>query len=227
MGNKQGDGFATKAGATKAGATNVGATGAGASGLSVCLFCGASDAADPAFLTAATTFGAAAAAEGVRLVYGGGGVGLMGAAARAAHQGGGEVLGVMPAFLRRREMLFDDVETLIVPNMHERKRIMFEQSDAFAVFPGGIGTLEEVVELMSWRRLDLHRKPIVFLNQDGFWNSLFHFIDHTVAERVSPEWLPSTWGVVETVADVLPEIRRRLVADRACGPSADEVALKA
>jgi uncharacterized protein (TIGR00730 family) len=202
-------------------------TEAGSSRLSVCLFCGASDAADPNLLTAATQFGAAAAAQGVRLVYGGGGVGLMGAAARAAHKAGGEVLGVMPAFLRRREMLFDDVETLIVPNMHERKRIMFEQSHAFAVFPGGIGTLEEVVELISWRRLELHHKPIVFLNPNGFWDRFFDFIDHTVAERVSPDWLASTWGVVETVQDVLPEIRRRLSDVDVVDVSGDEVALKA
>jgi uncharacterized protein (TIGR00730 family) len=199
----------------------------GPPGLSICLFCGASDAADPAYLAAAARFGVAAANEGVRLVYGGGGVGLMGAAARAAHQAGGQVLGVMPAFLRRREMLFDEVETLIVPNMHERKRIMFEQSDAFAVFPGGIGTLEEVVELISWRRLDLHRKPIVFFNQNGFWDRFFHLIDHTVAARVSPDWLASTWGVVDTVEDVLPEIRRRLRAEDLHQPPADEVARNA
>jgi uncharacterized protein (TIGR00730 family) len=199
----------------------------GASGLSVCLFCGASDSADPAFLTAAAQFGAAAAAERVRLVYGGGGVGLMGAAAKAAHQAGGEVLGVMPAFLRRREMMLDEVETLIVPNMHERKRIMFEQSHAFAVFPGGIGTLEEVVELISWRRLELHRKPIVFLNQDGFWDRFFHLIDHTVAERLSPDWIASTWGAVDSVGEVLPEIRRRLDARDLGWPSSGEVALKA
>jgi len=212
MGNRQDDGVA--------------ATG-GVSGLSVCLFCGASDGADPAFLTAAAQFGAAMAASRVRMVYGGGGVGLMGAAARAAHEAGGEVLGVMPAFLRRREMLLDEVETLTVPNMHERKRIMFEQSDAFAVFPGGIGTLEEVVELISWRRLELHRKPIVFLNQRGFWNGFFKLIDHTVEERVSPNWLPSTWGVVDTVEAVLPEIRRRLDADYGAAPSSGEVASKA
>jgi len=212
MGNRQDDGVA--------------ATG-GVSGLSVCLFCGASDGADPAFLTAAAEFGAAMAASRVRMVYGGGGVGLMGAAARAAHEAGGEVLGVMPAFLRRREMLLDEVETLTVPNMHERKRIMFEQSDAFAVFPGGIGTLEEVVELISWRRLELHRKPIVFLNQRGFWNGFFKLIDHTVEERVSPNWLPSTWGVVDTVEAVLPEIRRRLDADYGAAPSSGEVASKA
>jgi uncharacterized protein (TIGR00730 family) len=195
--------------------------------LTVCLFCGASDGADPAFLAAAAQFGATAAAEGVRLVYGGGGVGLMGAAARAAHQAGGDVLGVMPAFLRRREMLFDEVETLIVANMHERKRIMFERSDAFAVFPGGIGTLEEVVELISWRRLDLHRKPIVFLNQNGFWDRFFHLIDHTVEERVSPEWLSTTWGVVPTVEGVLPEIRRRIAAETVGDQSTNEVAEKA
>jgi len=113
-----------------------------------------------------------------------------------------------------------------VPNMHERKRIMFEQSHAFAVFPGGIGTLEEVVELMSWRRLDLHRKPIVFLNPNGFWNHFFAFIDHTVAERVSPDWLGATFGVVQTVPEVLPEIRRRLREAGGEAP-ADEVALKA
>jgi uncharacterized protein (TIGR00730 family) len=199
----------------------------GVSGLSVCLFCGASESADPALLTAATQFGAAAAAQGVRLVYGGGGVGLMGAAAKAAHQAGGEVLGVMPAFLRRREMMLDEVETLIVPNMHERKRIMFEQSHAFAVFPGGIGTLEEVVELISWRRLELHRKPIVFLNQDGFWDRFFHLIDHTVAERLSPDWIASTWGAVDSVEEVLPEIRRQLDAQDLGWPAADEVASKA
>jgi uncharacterized protein (TIGR00730 family) len=204
-----------------------GAAGGGRPELSVCLFCGASDTADPAYLMAATQFGAAAAAEGVRLVYGGGGVGLMGAAARAAHQAGGEVLGVMPAFLRRREMMLDEVETLIVPNMHERKRVMFEQSQAFAVFPGGIGTLEEVVELISWRRLELHHKPIVFLNQAGFWDSFFHLIEQTVAERMSPTWLASTWGVVDAVEAVLPEIRRRLNIQDSNAPSADEVAAKA
>jgi uncharacterized protein (TIGR00730 family) len=194
--------------------------------LSVCLFCGSSDAADPDFLTAASQFGAAAAAEGVRLVYGGGGIGLMGAAAKAAYGAGGEVLGVMPEFLRRRELLYDEVQTLIVPNMHERKRIMFEKSDAFAVFPGGIGTLEEVVELISWRRLDLHHKPIVFLNPKGFWDRFFQFIDHSVAERVSPDWLASTWGVVDAAADVLPEIRRRLATEAVADLSAQEIASK-
>jgi uncharacterized protein (TIGR00730 family) len=174
---------------------------------SVCLFCGSSDAVNPAYLEAARQFGAALAAEGVRLVYGGGGVGLMGAAARGAHAGGGEVLGIMPAFLQDRERVYDAVETRIVRNMHERKQLMFEQSDAFAVFPGGIGTLEEVVELISWRRLNLHDKPIVFLDLNGFWRPFFDLIDHSVGEAMSPEWLPRSWGKASSVAEVLPLIR--------------------
>ena len=184
---------------------------------SVCLFCGSSDAADPAFLQAAAEFGRTCAAEGVRLVYGGGGIGLMGAAAKAAHGAGGKVLGVMPEFLRRREVLYDDVETVVVRTMHERKRIMFEQSDAFAVFPGGIGTLEEVVELISWRRLDLHRKPIVFLNLKGFWDPFYALIDHTVRQNVTPSWVAQSWGSAATVKDVLPLLRSLVAPDPADG----------
>ena len=176
----------------------------------VCFFCGSSDSADPAYLEAAHEFGELLAAQRVRLVYGGGGVGLMGAAAKASHGAGGAVLGVMPKFLRRKELIYDEVETIVTSDMHERKRIMFEQSDAFAVFPGGIGTLEEAVELMSWRRLDLHRKPIVFLNLKGFWSPLFALIDHAVAETFSPAWLASSWMIVERVADVLPAVREAL-----------------
>ena len=147
------------------------------------------------------------AREGVRLVYGGGGIGLMGAAARAAHAAGGEVLGVMPNFLRRNEVVYDAVPTVIVETMHERKMRMFEEADAFAIFPGGIGTLEEVIELMSWRRLDLHRKPIVFLDMDGFWSSLYGVFDHLIAEKLFPAWMPDTWGSVKTVAEVLPTMK--------------------
>lgn len=178
------------------------------SDLSICLYCGSSDSARPEFLQAAADFGREMASEGVRLVYGGGGVGLMGAAAKAAHQAGGRVLGVMPEFLRRHEVLFDTVETVVVANMHERKMRMFQEADGFAVFPGGIGTLEEVVELMSWRRLDLHRKPVVFFNPDGFWEPLFALMRHFVDERVTPEWMADTWSVVDRVDQVIPAVRR-------------------
>lgn len=194
--------------------------------LSVCLFCGSSDAADPEFLDAAAALGRCFAAEGVRLVYGGGGIGLMGRAAKAAHAAGGEVLGVMPEFLRRKEVLYDEVETVVVRNMHERKRIMFEQSDAFAVAPGGIGTLEEVVELMSWRRLELHAKPIVFVNLKGFWAPLFAAIEHGIAARMTPPWLPSTFDIVGGPEEVLPAIRARLAGNRGAARPG-EVAVKA
>ena len=177
---------------------------------SVCLFCGSSDAVDPAFLAAAAAFGRILAEAGVRLVYGGGGTGLMGAAARAAHQAGGRVLGVMPAFLRRAELAYESVETRVVDTMHERKRIMFEQSDGFAVFPGGIGTLEEAVELISWRRLGLHAKPIVFLDQEGFWEPFFALLRHTVQTGLTPQWTLDACLRASTVADVLPMIRSRL-----------------
>jgi uncharacterized protein (TIGR00730 family) len=174
---------------------------------SVCVFCASSDGGDPAFLRGAAELGADLAHNGVRLVYGGGGVGLMGACARAAHEAGGRVLGVMPTFLRSREGALDAVETVFVQSMHERKAIMFEQSDAFAVLPGGIGTLEEVVELLSWRRLALHAKPIVFLNPGGYWTPLFDLFSHTVEQGLSPEWFMDAFRSVEHAEDVLPAIR--------------------
>jgi uncharacterized protein (TIGR00730 family) len=193
--------------------------------LSVCLFCGSSNTTSPAYLEAASTFGRLLANDGVRLVYGGGGVGLMGRAAKAAHAAGGKVYGVIPEFLRTREVIYDEVETTVVRSMHERKNAMYEASDAFAIFPGGIGTLEEVVELISWRRLDLHRKPIVFADLDGFWQPFFRLIDHTVDQNLTPPWLSSTWASAATVEDVLPTIRKMLAVAAPAGP--DTVVSKA
>jgi uncharacterized protein (TIGR00730 family) len=118
------------------------------------------------------------------------------------------VLGIMPEFLRTREILYDDVETVVVRSMHERKMLMFEQSDAFVVLPGGIGTLEEIVELLSWRRLDLHRKPIVFLNQKGFWEPFFALVEHTIAEKLTPASFSECWISVDRVEDILPALNR-------------------
>ena len=168
-------------------------------GKSVCLFCGSSDLSDPAYTAAARAFGERTAQAGWRLVYGGGGVGLMGASARAAHEAGGRVLGVMPGFLRSRERLFDEVETLIVPSMHERKTIMYDQSDAFVVAPGGVGTLEEVIEVLSWKRLDLHSKPVIFLNLNGFWEPLLAVMEHSIAEGMTPATFRQAWVVCDTV----------------------------
>ena len=185
-------------------------------GPSVCLFCGASESADPEHMEAARAFGRAAAEAGWRLVYGGGGVGLMGAAARAAHEAGGRVLGVMPGFLRGRERLFDEVETVVVTSMHERKQLMYDQSDAFVVAPGGVGTLEEVIEVLSWKRLDLHHKPVIFLNVEGFWEHLFALMRHSVAEGMTPASFLDAWSTAATVdetmaqlaaADAMPQLR--------------------
>jgi len=172
-------------------------------GLSVCLFCGSSDAAHADYLQAASDFGAAMAQQGWRLVYGGGGVGLMGASARAAHAEGGKVVGIMPAFLRSRERLFDDVETIVVDTMHERKILMYDESDAFVVAPGGVGTLEEVVELLSWKRLDLHGKPIIFLNINGFWETFFALMKHSVEEGMTPPSFLQAWDVCDTVDEAV------------------------
>lgn len=175
-------------------------------GQSVCLFCGSSDAADPVYTRAASEFGAATAREGWRLVYGGGGVGLMGACAIAAHQAGGEVLGVIPSFLKVRERRLDVVETIVVTSMHERKQIMFDRSDSFIVLPGGIGTLEEIVELLSWRRLDLHAKPVVFYSPGGFWEPLYALFKHTVDAKLTPPEFMDSWISVDRVEDIIPAL---------------------
>ncbi len=173
---------------------------------SACVFCGSSDAADPAFLDAARTLGKALADARIKLVYGGGGVGLMGAVARAAHQAGGEVLGVIPTFLVGKERALETVEHIVVDNMHERKMLMFLRSDSFVILPGGIGTLEEVVELLSWRRLDLHAKPVVFYNPRGFWEPLFKLFQHTVDENLTPPEFMNAWMSVETVNEIIPAL---------------------
>jgi len=174
---------------------------------SVCVYCASSDAADPAYMEAAAAFGKTLAKEGLRLVYGGGDIGLMGACARAAHEAGGKVLGVMPEFLRLREILNRNVETIVVSSMHERKMVMFEQSDAFVVLPGGVGTLEEAIEMMSWRRLEVHRKPIVFHSPGGFWAPLYALFQHTVDHNLTPVAFMDTWRSVETVEAILPAVR--------------------
>ena len=176
-------------------------------GSSVCLFCGSSETVRPEYLDAARAVGRQTAEAGWRLVYGGGGVGLMGASARAAHEAGGRVLGIMPGFLRSRERLFDDVETLVVTSMHERKTLMYDQSDAFIVAPGGVGTLEEAIEILSWKRLDLHHKPVVFLNLNGFWDPLMAVMRHSVEEGMTPASFLQAWVICDTVEAAMTAIQ--------------------
>jgi uncharacterized protein (TIGR00730 family) len=188
----------------------------------VCVFCGSSDAADPALLAAAAQLGRELARADLQLIYGGGGVGLMGACALAAHDAGGKVLGVIPDFLKERERRLDVVETITVSSMHERKQIMFERSDGFIVLPGGIGTLEEVVELLSWRRLDLHLKPVIFYNPNGFWEPLFALFQHTVDQKLTPPSFMESWVSVTRVEDIVPA----LVGQASPGHDAAPIAAK-
>ena len=173
---------------------------------SVGLFCGSSVGIDPARAAAAAALGGEIAARGVRLVYGGGSTGLMGACAKAVISGGGRVLGVIPEFLRLPEVAYEAAELVVVPSMHERKAVMFREADGFVVLPGGIGTLEEVIELLSWARLGLHAKPVIFLNGDGFWDPLIALIEHTVRAGFTPPEFALTYSVVAEVGAVLPTL---------------------
>src|SRR5258708_1369140 len=173
---------------------------------SVCVFCASSGDAPKPLMAAATQFGQILAHAGLRLVYGGGGIGLMGACARAAHEAGGRVLGVIPAFLTEREAAFTRVETAIVTSMHERKMRMFRESDAFAVLPGAIGTLEEAIEVLSWRRLGLHAKPLVFYNPEGFWDPLFALFAQLERQRLTPAPLAGSLGQVNQIQHLPPPL---------------------
>ena len=190
---------------------------------SVCVYCASSDAADPDFLAAAAVLGATLAQENVRLIYGGGGVGLMGACAMAAHTAGGRVLGIIPDFLTSHERPLESVPTIVVQSMHERKMRMFEEADAFAVLPGGIGTLEEIIELLSWRRLGLHAKPIVFLNAKGFWDPLFVLFEHILTQNLIPEEFRETWRSVDQVEQILPALRAMPTLAFMTSPGLDEM----
>ncbi|CAG0974922.1 MAG: TIGR00730 family Rossman fold protein [Rhizobiaceae bacterium] len=153
---------------------------------SVCVYCGSSPGRGQRYLEAGQILGRSIAQAGLRLIYGGGTKGIMGAVADGAMRGGGKVTGIIPRFLITKEATesaLDRLDQLIVTqNMHERKHRMFEESDAFVALPGGIGTVEEIIEIMTWAQLGHHRKPIVFANVDGFWNPMLDLLDHMRSE---------------------------------------------
>ena len=151
--------------------------------LSVCVYCGSRHGARPAYKAAAQALGAAIGGRGWQLVYGGGKVGLMGEVADATLQAGGRVVGVIPESLKKLEVGHTGLDELhVVATMHERKQMMAERADLFIALPGGIGTLEELYEVWTWRQLAYHDKPIGLLNVDGYYDALLRFMDHTVAE---------------------------------------------
>src|SRR4029450_939671 len=144
----------------------------------VCVYCGSGTGTNPRFVQSAQALGKIFAENRIRLVYGGGSVGLMGAIAKSALEHGGAVTGIIPDFLRAGENALTRGQGRIgTPDMHERKRLMFERSDAFVALPGGVGTLEELVEMLTWQQLGQHKKPIVMVNIDGFWTRLLGLID--------------------------------------------------
>lgn len=149
---------------------------------SICVYCGSSSGLGETYIEAGHELGRSIAEAGLRLVYGGGNKGIMGAVARGTAENGGKVLGIIPTFLMNREASeaalerLDDV--IVTDNMHQRKHAMFEESDAFVAMPGGIGTLEEIVEIMTWAQLGRHKKPIVFANINGFWEPMLALLDH-------------------------------------------------
>ena len=166
---------------------------------SVCVYCGSSESTNPAYHDLATRFGAELAKRGLRMVYGGGSIGLMGRCAEAARAGAAQVLGVMPKFLEAREIPLANVPHRMVDTMHERKMVMFQESDAFVVLPGGIGTLEEAVEVLSWRRLDLHDKPVIFLSEDDFWAPFFELVQYTIEAKLTPASFAKAYAHVHSI----------------------------
>src|SRR5271157_3059116 len=174
----------------------------------VCVYCGSSVGADERFGEAADELGRALAAEGIGLVYGGGGDGLMGRLARSTLMAGGYVTGIIPSFLIRKEhALTAAQEMIIVEDMHERKQTMFDRADAFVALPGGIGTLEELVEQMTWAQLDRHAKPVLIADIDGFWRPLLALFAHMNGAGFIRRGFELRYRVAEKIEDVVPMLR--------------------
>src|ERR1700726_1317361 len=174
----------------------------------VCVYCGSGPGTNPHFVEAAVALGKIMAENGIRLVYGGGSLGLMGAIATSVLDHGGLVTGIIPDFLTARENALTRVQEMIVtPDMHERKRLMFEHSDAFVALPGGIGTLEELVEQMTWAQLGRHTKPVLLANIDGFWEPLLALLAHMRAPQFIRPSLSIDILKAERVELILPRLR--------------------
>lgn len=177
----------------------------------LCVYCGSGPGINPAYMKAAHSLGRAMAEADIGLVYGGGGAGLMGETARGVLSAGGHVTGIIPEFLVKREHMLEGVNELIVTNtMHERKTAMFEQSTGFVALPGGLGTLEELSEILTWAQLGQHSKPVIMCSIENYWEPLSVLIDHMRKENFIREGMEVLVDVAKTADDVIPlyEFRR-------------------
>lgn len=185
---------------------------------SVCVYCGSSPGRDETYVEAGQQLGRSIARSGLRLVYGGGTKGIMGAVAQGALKAGGKVMGIIPRFLMSKEATEAALgrldELVVTDNMHQRKHKMFEESDAFVALPGGIGTVEEIIEIMTWAQLGHHRKPIVFVNVKGFWDPMLALIDHMAAEGFIHTARKVKPLVVDSAEAVVPAILAAVSADQ-------------
>jgi hypothetical protein len=171
----------------------------------MCVYCGSGTGKNPLYVKAAATLGQSMAKEGIALVYGGGSLGLMGEVARSVLKHKGQVTGIIPQFLSEKERMLRDVHELIVTeDMHQRKRLMFERSDAFVALPGGIGTLEELIEQLTWAQLGRHTKPIILANIDGFWQPLLALLAHMREEAFIRTGLDVRFVTVDRAEDIVP-----------------------
>ena len=186
----------------------------------ICVYCGSGPGSDPAFVDAARALGKILAENKIGLVFGGGSIGLMGELASAVLDHGGEVVGIIPKFLVNREHAMRRGEMVVTQDMHERKQLMFEHADAFIALPGGVGTLEELVEQMTWAQLGRHEKPILIVNIHGFWDPLCALLDHMEALEFIRPGLTVKYLVADKVEDILPKL---LAAVRATPEAAKEM----
>ncbi len=170
----------------------------------LCVYCGSAVGLDRRYHAAATELGEALAKTGIELVYGGGRIGLMGVLADAVLAGGGRVVGIIPGALREAELAHQGASELVIAaSMHDRKRLMAERADAFAVLPGGIGTLDETFEILTWRHLGLHDKPIFLVDVAGYWRPLRDLLDHLVAHGFAAPLVPRLLKIVPSVAELM------------------------
>jgi uncharacterized protein (TIGR00730 family) len=173
----------------------------------ICVYCGTQQGHNPQYVESATVLGRLFVEQNLDLVYGGASVGVMGALARGVLEAGGHVTGIIPQFLNEQENVFPDISKLIITqSMHERKNLMFNMADGFVALPGGIGTLEELVEMLTWHQIGQHRKLIVLGNISGFWNPLIELIAHMSKSGFITKTTPVTFDVAETPQDIVDKL---------------------